>query len=115
VYHVYLRYHILTIHQLVTLPDSLIVVDYAIGHTGSVHDSLAFWSTRVFKEHKQILAPGKWIWADLVYPAETWCVAPFRKPIGGELSADQRTYNYHVSRVRPHFIFLFSFLMVLDC
>ena len=114
-YHIYLRYHILTIHQLVTLLDSLIVVDYTLGHTGSVHDSLAFRSTRIFKEHEQILAPGKWIWADSAYPAETWCVAPFRKPIGGELSADQRTYNYHVSRVHLHFIFLFSFLMVLDC
>ena len=71
-YHVYLHYHILTIHQLVTLPDSLIVVDYAIGHTGSVHDSLAFRSTRVFKEHEQILAPGEWIWAVL----RSWALTP---------------------------------------
>jgi hypothetical protein len=85
--------------QLVTLPDSLIIVDYTIGHTGSIHDSLAFQGTCIFKEHERILAPSEWIWADSAYPAETWCVAPFRKPVGGELSPDQRTYNYHVSKV----------------
>jgi len=97
----------LTFYKLVTLPDSLIIVDYALGHTGSVHDSLAFRSTRIFKEHGQILTPGKWIWADSAYPAKIWCIAPFRKPVGGKLSPDQRTYNYHVSRVSPHAIFLF--------
>ena len=92
--------------QLVTLPDSLVVMDYAVGHTGSVHDALAFRNTRIFKEHDHILAPNEWVWADTAYPIETWCVAPFRKPVGGELSADQRTYNYHVSRV-SHALFIF--------
>jgi hypothetical protein len=36
-------------------------VDYTIGHTGSIHDSLAFQGTCIFKEHEHILAPGKWI------------------------------------------------------
>jgi len=105
----------LTCHQLVTLPDSLLIVDYGLGHTGSAHDSMAFRSTRTFKEHKQLLAPSEWIWSNSAYPAETWCVAPFRKPAGGELSHNQRTYNYHVSKVSPHSIFLFIFLMILDC
>ena len=95
----------LTCHQLVTLPDSLLIVDYGLGHTGSVHDSMAFRTTRIFRQHEQILAPGEWIWSDSAYPAETWCVAPFRKPAGGELSPDQRTYNFHVSRVSPHPVF----------
>src|SRR5260221_8507800 len=42
-------------------------------------------------------------------------VAPFRKPIGGELSPDQRTYNYHISKVSLYSICLHIFLMVLDC
>ncbi len=104
----------LTCHQLVTLPNSLLIVDYGLGHTGSVHDSMAFRTTRIFRQHEQILAPGEWIWSDSAYPAETWCVAPFRKPAGGELSPDQRTYNYHVSKVSPHPVF-FVFLMILDC
>ena len=112
-FYAFLCYCNLTCHQLVTLPDSLLIVDYGLGHTGSVHDSMAFRGTRTFKEHEQILAPGEWIWADSAYPAETWCVAPFRKPAGGELSHDQRTYNYHVSKVSPPSIFLFVFLRFL--
>jgi hypothetical protein len=73
--------------------------DYLVGHTGSVHDSWAFRSTRVFKEHEQIFGPGEWMWEDSAYPVETWCVPPFKKPIGGELDADQRTYNYHLLKV----------------
>jgi hypothetical protein len=105
----------LTCQQLVTLPNSLLIVDYGLGHTGSVHDSMAFRNTLVYEEHERILAPGEWIWADSAYPAETWCVSPFRMPAGGELSRDQRTYNYHVSKVSPQSIFLFVFLMYLDC
>ena len=84
-------------------------MDYAVGHTGSVHDAQAFRATHIFKEHERILAPGEWIWADSAYPPETWCVAPFRKPAGGKLSPDQRTYNYHVSKVSSYcisFVFL---------
>jgi hypothetical protein len=33
-----------------------------------------------------------------------WCVSPFKKPIGGELTPDQRTYNYHLSRVCQAFL-----------
>jgi len=92
--------------QLVTLPNLLVIVDYAIGHTGSVHDTLAFQNTCIFKEHDHILASNKWVWADMAYPIETWCIAPFRKPVSSKLSADQRTYNYHVLRV-SHTLFIF--------
>ena len=34
-----------------------------------------------------------------VYTPETWSVAPFKKPINEQLTADQRTYNYWVSKV----------------
>ena len=38
------------------------------------------------------------MWADSAYPPETWSVSPFKKPINGQLTADQRTYNYWVSK-----------------
>lgn len=94
------------------MPDSLMVVDYLIGHTGSVHDSWAFRSTRTFKEHAHIFAPGEWMWADSAYPAETWCVSPFKKPVGDELTPDQRTYNYHVSKVCQCQSFLANQLLI---
>jgi hypothetical protein len=39
------------------------------------------------------------MWADSAYTPETWSVAPFKKPVNGQLTADQRTYNYWVSKV----------------
>jgi len=91
------------------LSDSRAIVDYAVGHTGSVHNAQAFCATHIFKEHKCILAPGKWIWADSAYPSKMWCVTPFQKPAGGKLSPNQQTYNYHVSKVSSYcisFVFL---------
>jgi DDE superfamily endonuclease len=40
------------------------------------------------------------MWADSAYAPETWSVAPFKKPVNGQLTADQRTYNYWVAKVR---------------
>ena len=68
-------------------------------------------NTHIFKEHDHILAPNKWVWANTAYLIEMWCVAPFQKPVGGKLSADQRTYNYHVSRV-SHTLFIFVSLVL---
>lgn len=73
--------------------------DYLVGHTGSVHDSWAFRSTRIFQDHDTIFEQGEWLWADSAYPVETWCVPPFKKPIQSELDRDQQTYNYHLSKV----------------
>ena len=39
------------------------------------------------------------MWADSAYAPETWSVAPFKKPINGQLTTDQKTYNYWVSKV----------------
>jgi len=47
--------------QILALPNNLMIVDYGVGHTGSVHDSLAFQSTRTFKEHASVFAPGEWL------------------------------------------------------
>jgi hypothetical protein len=78
------------------------IVDYSVGHTGSVHDSWAFRSTRTCKEHECIFGLDEWMWADSAYPSETWSVSPFKKPAKHELSPDQKTFNYHLSKIRIH-------------
>jgi len=75
------------------------IVDYSVRHTGSVHDSWAFWSTQTFKEHEHIFGPSEWMWADSAYPSETQSVLPFKNPAKGELHPDQKTFNYHLSKV----------------
>ena len=75
------------------------IVDYSVGHTSSVHDSWAFRSTRTYKEHDRIFGPSEWRWADSAYPSETWSVSPLKKPTRRELSPDQKTFNYHLSKV----------------
>ena len=44
------------------------IADYSVGHTGSVHASWAFQSTRTFKEHARIFGTDEWMWADSAYP-----------------------------------------------
>ncbi|KAI3998489.1 hypothetical protein K525DRAFT_176421, partial [Schizophyllum commune Loenen D] len=79
---------------------NLLIVDYTLGHTGSVHDSWAFQSTRTYKNHEKIFAPGEWLWADSAYPPTTFTVAPYKKPVNGDLTPDQRTFNYWISKIR---------------
>src|SRR6266403_1821703 len=83
------------------MPQNCLIVDYSLGHTGSVHDAWAFRSTRTFRNHESIFGPGEWMWADSAYSPETWSVSPFKKPVNGQLTANQRTYNYWVSKVSP--------------
>ena len=87
------------------MPHNLIIVDYALGHTGSVHDSWSFRSTRTYRENARIFSPGEFLFADSAYPVEEWSVAPFKKPKGSELTPDQRTFNYYISKV-SHSIFV---------
>lgn len=86
--------------QIVNLIHNLRIVDYGLGHTGSVHDSYAFESTRIHQEHDQLLEPNEWIWADSAYPCNTWCVPPFKKLPGRQLTPQQKKFNYHLARVR---------------
>ena len=92
------------------MPHDLMIVDYSVGHTGSIHDSWAFQSTCTCKEYEHIFGPNEWMWADSAYPSETWSVSPFKKPAKRELSPDQKTFNYHLSKVSCtyHSIGLFS-------
>ncbi|KAG2740099.1 hypothetical protein P692DRAFT_201695508, partial [Suillus brevipes Sb2] len=41
-----------------------------------------------------------WVWADSAYPLEPWCIPPFKKPHNGRLTRNQRTFNYHLSKIR---------------
>ncbi|KAG2063257.1 hypothetical protein BDR04DRAFT_1131128 [Suillus decipiens] len=50
--------------QAVILPHNLLIVDYFLGHPGSVHDAFAFRSTHLYEEHADLLPDGHWIWAD---------------------------------------------------
>ena len=89
------------------MPHNLLIVDYSLGHPGSVHDAYAFRSTRIYQEHGTLLPAGHWIWADSAYSLTPWCIPPFKKPHNGRLTANQRTFNYHLSTVCtfffPHF------------
>lgn len=81
------------------MPHNLFIADYSVGHAGSTHDAYAFQSTRLYREHADLLGDDHWVWADSAYPVETWCVPPFKKPRNGALTRNQRTFNYHLSRV----------------
>ncbi|KAG2343098.1 hypothetical protein BDR05DRAFT_885085 [Suillus weaverae] len=85
--------------QAVILPHNLLIVDYSLGHPGSVHDAFAFRSTHLYEEHNDLLPDDHWVWADSAYPLEPWCIAPFKRPHNGWLTKDQKTFNYHLSRV----------------
>lgn len=86
--------------KIVNLVHNLRIVDYCLGHTGSVHDSYAFESTRIYREHDQLLRPYEWIWADSAYPCHTWCVPPFKKPPNQQLTSRQKKFNYYLAMVR---------------
>ena len=86
--------------QFINLLHNLRFIDYSLGHTGSAHDSYAFQSTCISSDHRAFLPPGEWIWADSAYPVRPWCVPPFKKPRNGELSQDQKRFNYRLSTVR---------------
>jgi hypothetical protein len=81
------------------MPHNLLIVDYGLGHPGSVHDAYAFQGTRIASQPATLIPHDHWIWADTAYPTETWCVVPFKKPRGGGLSQNQNRYNRYVSKV----------------
>ncbi|EGO27776.1 hypothetical protein SERLADRAFT_414047 [Serpula lacrymans var. lacrymans S7.9] len=86
--------------QVVTLPHNLKIVDYCVGHTGSIHDASAYLDTGLRTQPESFLGPGEWIWADSAYPLSATCVPPFKQPPNGALTRRQRHFNYYLSRVR---------------
>ncbi|KIK15007.1 hypothetical protein PISMIDRAFT_115948 [Pisolithus microcarpus 441] len=82
------------------MPHNLQIVDYGLGHPGSVHDAYAFQATWLACEHEEILPVEHWVWADSAYPLEPWCLSPFKRLRGGRLSRPQSIYNRYLSKVR---------------
>ncbi|KIN96799.1 hypothetical protein M404DRAFT_162250, partial [Pisolithus tinctorius Marx 270] len=84
---------------LIVLLHNLLVMDYRLGHLGSVHDVWAFQGTCITSNPMQLIPCDHWMWVDSAYPLEMWCVVPFKKPKGGRLSQDQNVYNKYLSKV----------------
>ncbi|KIL57516.1 hypothetical protein M378DRAFT_33627, partial [Amanita muscaria Koide BX008] len=100
--------------QIINLPN-LHIIDFAYGHTGSIHDSTAWEETRCAQEHNKIFVNGEWIWADSAYPVcsndeqlrrnlsliskiNTWIVAPYKKP--DRDIPENEVFNNHLSMLR---------------
>ncbi|KIK14408.1 hypothetical protein PISMIDRAFT_117064 [Pisolithus microcarpus 441] len=81
------------------MPHNLQIVDYGLGHPGSVHDAYAFQATKVACESNMAIPEGHWMWADSAYPLEPWCISPFKRLRGGNLSRNQSIYNRYLSKV----------------
>jgi len=88
--------------QLVIMLHNLRIVDYGLGHPGSVHDAYAFQGTRMGRNPEQIIPPDHWIWADSAYPLQRWCVVPF-KATGEGLTRTKNLYNKYLSKVSSNF------------
>ncbi|EGO04427.1 hypothetical protein SERLA73DRAFT_68108 [Serpula lacrymans var. lacrymans S7.3] len=59
----------------------------------------AFHDTHIYNKHQTLFGPNEWIWADSAYPSEKWCVVPFKKPPGGQITHNQKVFNYHLSKI----------------
>ncbi|KAG8688976.1 hypothetical protein FRC08_011165, partial [Ceratobasidium sp. 394] len=81
--------------QIISLPN-LQIIDYVIGHTGSVHDSAAFSNSLAAQEHSTLFGHNEFIWTDSAYGATTWNLAPYKRP-AADIPVNRR-FNYHVSR-----------------
>jgi hypothetical protein len=90
------------------MPHNLLIVDYCLGQPGSAHDAWAFRFTRLYEVHDNLMPDGHWVWADSAYPLEPWCIPPFKKPPNGRLTRDQKTFNYHLSKVCLYFFIGFA-------
>ncbi|KIK99114.1 hypothetical protein PAXRUDRAFT_132761, partial [Paxillus rubicundulus Ve08.2h10] len=78
--------------QLMIMPHNLLIMDYALRQLGSIHDAYTFQNTHIAKSHGALIPQRHWMWADMSYPTEKWCVIPFKKP-WGSLNWKQNTYS----------------------
>ena len=85
--------------QIVVMPHNLWIVDYGLGHPGSVHDAYVFQGTEMAKDPESTIPEGHWIWADSAYPTKTWCVIPFKGMRTMPLSQPQKIYNHYLLKV----------------
>ncbi|KAG2063163.1 hypothetical protein BDR04DRAFT_974455, partial [Suillus decipiens] len=85
------------VKNVVIFPHNLCIMDYVIGVPGSLHDLNVFTQTRVSQNAESCFGAGEWLWADLAYAAQTWCVSPYKWPLGGSLMPEQKTFNQNLS------------------
>lgn len=78
------------------------IVDYGLGHPGSVHDAHAFLGTRIAHDPAGMIPPEHWIWADSEYLTQMWCVVPFKATRLAGLSRSRNVYNKHLLKVTYH-------------
>ncbi|EGN93969.1 hypothetical protein SERLA73DRAFT_156087 [Serpula lacrymans var. lacrymans S7.3] len=67
------------LHCITTLPHNLKIVDYGLGHTGSIHDLSAFRDTTIYQTPEKFFTAGEWLWGDSAYPVSPTCVSPFKR------------------------------------
>lgn len=82
------------------MPYNLLVVDYGLGHPGSIHNAYIFQRIESVRDPDGVILKGHWIWADSAYPTRPWCVVPFKATQMVPLSQEQKVYNQYPSKVR---------------
>jgi hypothetical protein len=83
--------------QIINTPDRRII-DYATGFVGSRGDAHCYKETLLYAQRNRVLGAREWCWGDAGYPLQEWMVIPYKKPENAE--PDNKTFNYHLSRVR---------------
>lgn len=74
------------------------IIDYASGFVGNHHDTHCFVVTRLAQIYEKLLVEGKWIWADVGFLIETWCMIFYKKPLSEV--CENRIFNLNLSRIR---------------
>jgi hypothetical protein len=83
--------------QVINTPDR-IIIDYATGFVGSRGDAHCYKETLLYSRRNEVLGTREWCWGDAGYPLQEWLVIPYKKPENSD--PDNKTFNYHLSRVR---------------
>lgn len=86
--------HSLQVVNLLNLPNCLII-DYSLGHAGSVHDSSAFEDSYTFQNHNTLFSEDEWIWVDSAYATQRWCVTPYKNPAAKRAENKNLTTGSH--------------------
>ena len=92
------------------MPYNLLIVDYGLGHPGSIHDTYVFQEMEVGQHLEAQIPEGHWIWVDSAYPTRPWYIVPFKTTWAAPLSWSQKIYNRHLSRVRAVMTCPYSFV-----
>lgn len=77
---------------------NLKIINYVSGFQGSQHNFHCFQYTRLALERKNLLAPGEWIWADVGYKLQDWCMIFYKRP--ASLKKENKEFNYNLSRIQ---------------